>query len=408
MAEPLRILVVATKLPWPPRDGGRLLLATTLEGLAERGHRLTLVAPDLGRRGSGWVPPEPNLESVHAVPASLPSRPGALLRSLVTGVPMSLLRHRHRTVLAKVTELLAGEPPFDLVHVEQLQALVNVPETLAGGRSLPPLVLRAQNVESDLWRSLAEQASAGVGRLYRHQARRLERAEAAALARADLTLALSAEDTARLSALAAETSGARRSEAPRIETLPAPFAPHDPASQEGASLEGDPPLVILGSAGWLPNRDGLDWFLGEIWPGAREAFPGARLHVFGMAASPHTPAGVIPRPPPAEAAEAFPPGSLLVVPLRIASGVRMKILEAWARGIPVLASETAARGLQATPGRDLEVFTDEVSFRKALRRRASPGARADLARAGRETLHRHHDPESVLNRQLAAYRSLRR
>jgi glycosyltransferase involved in cell wall biosynthesis len=65
------------------------------------------------------------------------------------------------------------------------------------------------------------------------------------------------------------------------------------------------------------------------------------------------PEGVETHPAPADSREAFAPGAILVVPLRIASGIRMKILEAWARGLPVVATPEAAAGLEAEDGREL-------------------------------------------------------
>jgi len=81
------------------------------------------------------------------------------------------------------------------------------------------------------------------------------------------------------------------------------------------------------------NRDAIDWFVGSIWPAVRQALPRGRLHVFGNLA--RAAPGVEVHPPPADSSELFVPGSVLVVPLRIASGVRIKILEAWSRGVPV-------------------------------------------------------------------------
>src|SRR5215213_10565919 len=46
--KPLNVLIVATKSPWPPVDGGRLLLSLTLEGLEREGCRFTLIAPEAG------------------------------------------------------------------------------------------------------------------------------------------------------------------------------------------------------------------------------------------------------------------------------------------------------------------------------------------------------------------------
>ncbi len=64
----------------------------------------------------------------------------------------------------------------------------------------------------------------------------------------------------------------------------------------------------------------------------------------------------------------FPEGAILVVPLRIASGVRMKILEAWARGVPVVATQEAVAGLGVEDGAGYLVAGDGMEFSSAIRR----------------------------------------
>ncbi|HEV7784054.1 MAG TPA: hypothetical protein VGQ28_01890, partial [Thermoanaerobaculia bacterium] len=165
----MRILLVATKAPWPPVDGGRFLLLNTLEALAAAGCRLTLVAPvdpeafDLGRVArelSAWC--EPVL-----IPAAPLPPAAALLRS--AGVPLSIARHSLPAVGREVERRLRAEL-FDLVHAEQLQALPQAETAFAIGI---PVVLRAQNVESDLWRAAAERGRGVRGLLLRREARRL-------------------------------------------------------------------------------------------------------------------------------------------------------------------------------------------------------------------------------------------
>ena len=152
----MKALVVATKAPWPPVDGGRLLLRNTLEGLAAAGCRATLVAPvDPARFDLGAVREalagccEPRL--VPAPSAGRTPSPAALVRVLLGGTPLSIVRHALPAVRREVQRSLKEER-FDLVHAEQLQAFAQAEPAFAGGL---PVVLRAQNVESDLWREAA-------------------------------------------------------------------------------------------------------------------------------------------------------------------------------------------------------------------------------------------------------------
>jgi len=353
----MRVLWVATKAPWPPRDGGRLLQLETLRLLAAHGDagdgelEVELVAP--APRGEhaaieAALAPLCRPRLVDARPLPLPL---AVIRAALRGEPVTAARHRLGAVAREVARAAAGRS-FDVVHAEQAQAM---PQALAARR---PVLLRAQNVESELWRgaqarreenassdaavrgTVSARRSAGArAALRRSEASRVARWEAAMVRRAALTLALTERDAATLGSLA---PGAR------VEALPVPFPAELPA---GAPLSGEPAVSLLVGAGWQPNREGAEAFVARSWPLVQHALPSARLHLFGDSRA--TGDAITRHAPPADPAVAFAEGSILVVPLATASGVRMKVLEAWARGVPVVATPAAAAGLDATDGEEL-------------------------------------------------------
>jgi hypothetical protein len=385
----LNVLLVATKAPWPPVDGGRLLLLNTLAGLTDAGHRATLVAPvdparfdlrEVGEALAAWC--EPRL---------VPAAPLPLLTALLLSgyrAPLSIARHALPAVRREVERCLK-EARFDLLHAEQLQALPQAEPAFARGL---PVVLRAQNVESDLWREAALRGRGLRGAFLRVEARRLARWEGEAVRRAAATLALTAEDASRLRALAGGGN---------VSVLRAAFPELPDAA--GERLPGDPAVVVLGSQGWVPNEDSVSWFLSEVWPAVTSALPGAVLHLFGAAPS-TVPGSVSVHPSPRESAEAFRPGSVLAVPLRIASGVRMKVLEAWARGVPVVGTPAALAGLEVANGREALVAADAPGFVVAFSRlHREPGLAARLAEEGERARRERHDPRRVTADLLAAY-----
>jgi polysaccharide biosynthesis protein PslH len=389
----MKILVVATKAPWPPVDGGRFLLRNTLEALAAAGHQPVLVAPvDPARFDLGAVRAElAGCCELRLVPAA-PGHPlPSALRSWVSGMPLSVARHALPAVRREVAWCLAGGERFDVVHAEQLQAL---PQTAAARAQDIPVVLRAQNVESDLWAEAARRTPGWRGRVLAVEARRLARWEGEAVRRSAAVLALTAEDAARLRALAGGQGNVRIVRA-AFPDLPAAAGPR---------LPGEPAVVVLGSQGWLPNEDSVAWFLAEVWPLTSAALPGAVLHLFGVAPPGPLPAGVAVHPPPRESAEAFAPGSILAVPLRIGSGVRIKVLEAWARGVPVVGTPAALAGLEVEDGREALVAGDRAGFAAALGRLAHEPDLADrLVEEGRRARRERHDPARVAEELLAAY-----
>lgn len=323
------------------------------------------------------------------VPAAPAPFPLALLRSWRGREPLSIARHSLPPVRREAERLLQTGR-FDLVHAEQLQALPQAAPAFARGI---PVVLRAQNVESDLWTATARAATGWRRRLLTAEAGRLARWEGEAVRRAAATFALTTEDADRLRAFAGGGGSVR--------VVRAPFPELPPGK---GRLPGEPAVVVLGSRGWLPNEDAVTWFLREIWPAVRAELPGAVLHLFGAAPGVEAGPAVVLHPSPEDSAEAFAPGSVLAVPLRIASGVRMKALEAWARGVPVVGTPAALAGLDVEDGREALVAADAQGFVRALGRlHREPGLAAGLVEEGRKALRDRHDTARVAADLLAAY-----
>jgi Glycosyl transferases group 1/Glycosyltransferase Family 4 len=385
------LLVVATKAPWPPIDGGRFLLLNTLQALAAAGCRLTLVAPvDAARFDPGEVARE---LSPWCAPRLIPAAPlppaVALLRS--GRAPLSIARHSLTAVRREVERLL-GTERCDLVHAEQLQALPQAKPAFARGI---PVVLRAQNVESDLWADAARRASGLPGFFLRREAKRMANWESRAVRRAATTLALTEEDAVRLRELAGGVG--------RVRVVRAPFPELPPGT---GKLSGEPAVVVFGSGGWLPNEDSAAWFAAEVWPAVRAAAPGASLHLFAAEEELEAP-DILGHPAPQDSAEVYAPGSILAVPLRIASGVRIKILEAWARGVPVVATPAALAGLEVQDGREALVARTAQEFAAAIARlHREPALAAGLIEAGRRARRARHEPGEVGKRMVEVYEAV--
>lgn len=277
----MKILLVATKPPWPLIDGGRLLLWHTMAGLVRHGAEITLVAPvDAGSDCDAVGRELRTLCRPVLVTQPRRMRLRTFAHALAGGAPVSIALHRFAAMRERVGALLAAEA-FDLVHAEQLQAVANCEG--AGLSRTPartpaiPLVLRSQNVESDLWRRLAAYRPA-LRPLLLREARRLGAWEAQAVRRSNVTIALTIGDAAQLAALANESGKVHH--AGKVHHVPAPF-PAELASGRAPALAGMPPVVLFGGAGWFPNREGERWFIRDVWPAVSERLPGAVLHTFG-------------------------------------------------------------------------------------------------------------------------------
>lgn len=375
----MRILIVATKPPWPPRDGGRLVLATTIDALVADGHEVAVVAPTDVETPPA-APPGVRLDLVTFAPRGWLSATFAALRS---SHALTVERHASDAVSGALVGAIAQFRP-DVVHAEQLQTMANLGAALL---ARVPIVLRMQNVESSLWRQTAQARRSW--RWLAFEARRIESEEAAASVLARI-VALTARDAAALRALGCTDAVA--------------VAPPFPAElPPGAPVDGAPAVAVAGSGGWWPNRQGTRWLLDEVVPHLDR---GTRVHVYGGERIDCN--GVQWHAPPDDARDAFPAGAIAAVPLLLGSGIRMRILEAWARGLPVVATSIAAAGLDVESDRELVIADTPAAFAAAIARvAADPAFAARLVDAGRAYLRARHDPQTQARALVDEYRAAR-
>ncbi len=198
--------------------------------------------------------------------------------------------------------------------------------------------------------------------------------EAAAFRAADLVLAIKPEEAAHVSEIAPETT-----------TTTLPFAVDAPAQDLAAPR---PPVALFVGAVNPPNVDALDWLLSDIWPRVRALAPAARLRVAGRVAESRPG----PWPEGAEAvgfvpdlAPEYAGAAVVLAPIRFGSGVKIKLVEGLAHGLPAVATPEGAEGLGPLPAPVLEVAADPDGFAAAVARAlADPDAAATRARARTE------------------------
>ncbi len=170
---------------------------------------------------------------------------------------------------------------------------------------------------------------------------------------------------------------------------------------------GGAPLRLLYPAGlkYGPNLDGAEWFLADVLPHIRRIVDPCEV-VFAGSCPPGlaeqareagvTATGWVP-----DMAEQYVPGTVVIVPLLGGSGTRVKIIEAWAMGVPVISTPRGASGLGASNGVDLLLARSPAEFASACRQLASPTFAAGIAEAGRRRYDLHFS-DGVVSRELQA------
>ena len=272
------------------------------------------------------------------------------------------------------------ERRFDIVNLEFPYLGHCVLRQAPQGEKLPPLVVDLHEIAYDLARQFAV-AGANMGRRLYAGAnwRKLRREELNIYREADGIYLCSTEDEQRL-----------LDEIPAARTVVIPNAADVDYYQPRPT---DPPpdgrtVVYFGLLSTVPNIDAVVHFVQEIWPRIAKAHPEARCKIIGG------------RPPPSLLALAGPRveltgfvpdlrphlagAAVVVVPLRLGGGTRLKIVEAMAMGKAIVSTTLGAEGIEAVPGRDILIEDQPEAFADAVNRLlAEPTVAARVGQSAR-------------------------
>jgi glycosyltransferase involved in cell wall biosynthesis len=195
----------------------------------------------------------------------------------------------------------------------------------------------------------------------------------------------------------------------RSFTSPFPI-PADVGVAQDLPSAFDGRFLFVASEENAPNRDALEWALTGIWPKILQQLPEAKLVIVGrwseqtrarFAARGLSFTGFV------KDLSALLPGGIMLVPLRIGSGIRVKILVALAQGVPVVSTSVGSEGLLLADGKELLVRDGEAEFATAaVQLSRNPDMWRRLAVAGRAAVSAHYSPEGVRQRRNEIYEML--
>ncbi|OGX88884.1 glycosyltransferase family 4 protein [Hymenobacter glacialis] len=378
----MHILQLCPRVPFPPHDGGAIAMYDVAAGLVQAGHQVTLLAintPKHRQPANALAHLGPGLRLV-LVDVNTDIAPAKALKNLLfSRQPYNVERFMSPAVGEALLEILRTEK-VDIVQMEG--TFVAWYAELLGRQHradfrVPPLVLRAHNVEYTIWQMLARREPNALKRFFLQTlATRLETFERRYLRQFDAVAAITPGDATRLRAL----------------HCPEPVV-FIPAGVELSRVQPDPAirarprtLFMIGSLDWLPNQEGVEWFLREVWPIFHAEAPDVELHIAGR----NTPAHLLaPRTDNVfvqgfveSAPDFMQQYELMLVPLLSGGGMRVKIIEGMTLGKAILSTSLGAEGIAAHDGQNLLLRDGAAAWLQTLR--AWARGELDLTRIGAE------------------------
>lgn len=374
----MRILWLKTDLLHPVDRGGKIRTYHMLRALKQE-HHVTYVALDNGRApAEAATRASEYCHELVRIPYREPERRTTcfwmdLARNLFSPLPYAIGKYHSPAMRAAITHRVdRGE--VDLLVCDFLMPAQNVPDGLSCST-----VLFQHNVEASIWRRHVEVQRNRIARAYfAGQYRRMERFEREQCQRFDVVVAVSEEDAGALQA----HYGLAHVQAIPTGVDTDTFAAADPALARPGSI------VFVGAMDWMPNEDGIQWFVSEVLPRIRRSVPEASLTIVGRNPGPAvqrladvggvTVTGTVP-----DVRPYLRDASLVVVPLRVGGGTRLKIYEAMSMDRPVVSTTIGAEGLPLEEGEHIVRADDAPAFADAcIRLLGAPDESWRMARAG--------------------------
>lgn len=339
----MRILQLCKKFPWPLKDGEAIACTYLAEAYHQLGHEVDLLSMNTSKHwfDLAQLPADfKHYQRIETVFVDNRIRPLPALLNLFTDKSYHIERFENEDFDARLVAMLK-EKSYDMVQVESIYLAPYV-ETIRKYSSAK-IVLRAHNVEFEIWERVAEQ-SGFLKRWYLNTITpRLKRYELKRINEFDLVASITQRDLDIF-----RKAGLKK---------PATVTPIGMDSRryqpDMHSFQAAPSLSFIGSLDWMPNQDGLRWFLDEVWqPLVHPAFPDLTFHIAGRTAPSWLRElrmeGVIFHGEVPDAADFLNQHSIMVVPLLSGSGMRAKILESTVLSRVVISTDVGMEGIPMT------------------------------------------------------------
>jgi len=358
----MNILQLSIKFPYPPYDGGALAALNMIRGFHHLGHTITVLSMNTSKHYADIATLPDSVKSLakfYAVPVNTNIRPVAIIRNLLfSKAPYNAERFIHKDYIKKLCQIL-DQKKFDIIQLEGLFLMPYI--SCIKKHSQAKIVLRAHNVESEIWQRKVQREKNPVKKFYTFiLAQRMRRMERNAINQYDLLVPITARDASFFDYYG------------NIKPMHiAPFGvfPDDytaPSGQESLSI------AYIGALDWLPNRDGLQWFLQHVWPSILTMHPNVTFHIAGRNAPVpfvkklQQQPGVIFHGEVEDSRKYLEDKKILVIPLFAGSGMRVKIIEGLALGKVVVSTPIGAEGIPATPEKELFLAETSIDFIRHL------------------------------------------
>jgi len=372
-----------------------------ITGLLEAGHQVKILAVNSEKFHvkESDIPEEYKRKTgIELIDVDLRVRPMKAFANLFTKKSYHVERFVSKTFKERLIEVLKHEH-YDVVQLEMLFMAPYVEDIRAHSKAM--IVLRAHNVEHKIWERMAKETKFFLKRWYiNHLARTLKEYELSALETVDGIAAITRKDAAYFRKYCSK---------PIIDI---PYGVYPEEFTPKYEIEGKPKFYHIGSMNWMPNEEGIRWFIDEVLPKTIEKVPDFVYHLAGRnmpewlkeMKNPHI--DVIGEVP--DAKEFVSKNDVAIVPLLSGSGIRIKIIESMAMGKTVITTRVGAEGILYDEEVNLIIAENKAKMVEAIRSiNENPQIAVRIGQAARKLVEETYDNRKIIARLLMFYEQIK-
>lgn len=354
----MRILQISKKIPYPQKDGESIAIYNLACSLVNQAVTIDLLTLNTNKHYADPKLAQSKLTTyskIDIVPHTLKLSAVQALKHVLKADSYNVERFISPILSQRLITILANQV-YDVIILETLYVADYIEVIRQHSGAL--IVMRAHNIEHHIWHKIASLETQIVKKQYlKHLAGSLEKYELSQIANYDAVLTVAQDDYKWYAQYVSKDKLLLNPIGIEIDKyeLPKVKSKRDTVS-----------FGFIGALDWIPNADGLEWFLDKVWPQLHAVCPHALFHIAGR----NMPdkfkhikdVGVVIHGEVDDAIAFMSSLDVMVAPLFIASGIRVKILEAMALSKIVLSTSTALKGNHATDTKEVLLANTASEF----------------------------------------------
>ena len=397
----MKILILCNKPPYPALEGGPMAMNSIVTGMLEAGHQVKLLSVNNSKYNVSMddIPKEyQQLTGIELIDVDLRVKPFQAFKNLFSKKSYHVERFISNNFTNRLVEILKADT-YDMV---QLETLFMTPylETIRQ-YSKAPIVLRAHNVEHLIWERIAKGTRFFLKRAYiKHLTKTLKNYELNVISQVDGIAAITRKDAAFFRKYCA------------TPTIDIPFGVYPEQFTPNYEIESKPKFYHIGSMNWMPNEEGIRWFIDDCMDDVLKKTPDFVFHLAGRhmpewlqnLKNPHMDVvGEVPN-----AKEFVANHDVAIVPLLSGSGIRIKIIESMAMGKTVITTQIGAEGILYDEDINVIIAENKAKMAEAIRRiNEDPALAVEIGKAARKLVEEVYDNRKIIERLLLFYQQIK-